>query len=609
MKKVLQLTLFLEKHIGLISIFFVFSFMLIISWLKWPDVFIDFGRELYIPWIINNGAILYKDIDYVNAPFSPHLNALLFRIFGTHLLTLVIFNIITIIFLSFIIFKFFSEVSNKLTGIMTTIVFIAVFAFGNYTVSEGNYNFVAPYSHDLTHGVIISITICYLFLQYFKTQKVFTLFLIGFLSGIVLMTKVEVVVAILSAVTIGILIYVNKRSFSKGQCIQFVFVLASGSLLAVFLFYLLLLVNLTFLEITKELLFPYKLLLLDNILNSKYYQICSGLDDPCANLLKMQIVFLTYAAMFVLIWVLGIFFHRLKGRLKNILWVTTVFIGLLVFFLNIYVLPLLDMARAIPMAVFILLVYLGYKIKQDFKNYNILSLFIFCFFAFLLLLKILLFSRFHHYGFALTMPAFLMVVYVFIYILPNKLTKFSSSQKIMQFGSVIFILALVGSFVYHSSKNYRVKSFPVFYGSEKIYTEKLDENLDKRGEILNNTIDTMEKLLKEGENFLVLPQGVMLNYLLKRKSSTKYYTFLPSDYEMYGEDEILNDLTNASPDYILLVDMDTSFLGYKYFGKDYGVKTYSWIEENYQPYQLIGNWPFTDKGFGILICKKNQDKK
>lgn len=151
-----------------------------------------------------------------------------------------------------------------------------------------------------------------------------------------------------------------------------------------------------------------------------------------------------------------------------------------------------------------------------------------------------------------------------------------------------------------------MKSFPVFYGNEKIYTEKLDEHLDKRGEILNNTIYTMEKLLKEGEIFLVLPQGVMLNYLLKRVSFTKYYTFLPSDYEMYGEDEILSDLINTPPDYILLVDVDTSFLGYKHFGKDYGVKTYSWIEENYQPYQLIGSWPFTDKGFGILICKKTK---
>lgn len=426
----MKLTLFLKKYAGLISIFFVFTFMLIISWLKWPDVFIDFGRELYITWIINNGATLYKDIDYVNGPFSPHLNVLLFRIFGTHLLTLGIFNIITIIFLSFIIFKFFSEVSDKLTGIMSSIVFVAVFAFGNYTISEGNYNFVAPYSHDLTHGIIISITICYLFLQYFKTKKLFILFFIGFLSGIVLMTKVEVVVAILSAVTIGILIYVSKSDFSKRRIMQSVIVLASGSILAVLLFYLLLLGKITFLEITRELIFPYKLLLLNNLLNSPYYKICSGLDDPCANLLKMQIIFVIYTAMFVLIWILGIFFHRLKNALfKKLLWLTTVLIGLFVIFLNIYIMPLLDMARAIPMVIFILLLYLGYKIKKDATNYNILSLFIFCFFAFFLLLKILLFSRFHHYGLALTMPAFLMVVYIFIYILPNKLSKFSASQK------------------------------------------------------------------------------------------------------------------------------------------------------------------------------------
>ena len=35
---------------------------------------IDFGRELYVPWQLNEGKALYRDIAYFHGPFSPYLN-------------------------------------------------------------------------------------------------------------------------------------------------------------------------------------------------------------------------------------------------------------------------------------------------------------------------------------------------------------------------------------------------------------------------------------------------------------------------------------------------------------------------------------------------------
>ncbi|OGW84335.1 MAG: hypothetical protein A2987_06880 [Omnitrophica bacterium RIFCSPLOWO2_01_FULL_45_10] len=29
--------------------------MLDLSWRKWPDLMVDFGRELYVPWQLNEG--------------------------------------------------------------------------------------------------------------------------------------------------------------------------------------------------------------------------------------------------------------------------------------------------------------------------------------------------------------------------------------------------------------------------------------------------------------------------------------------------------------------------------------------------------------------------
>jgi hypothetical protein len=56
------------------------SGMAILSWRKWPDILINFGRELYIPWQLNQGFRLYLDIAYFNGPFSPYVNSLIFKI-------------------------------------------------------------------------------------------------------------------------------------------------------------------------------------------------------------------------------------------------------------------------------------------------------------------------------------------------------------------------------------------------------------------------------------------------------------------------------------------------------------------------------------------------
>src|SRR4051812_45277363 len=63
------------------------------SWATWPDCTIDFGRELYTPWQLSEGRVLYRDIvSYFNGPFTPYLHALIFKLFGVGLRTLVLFN-------------------------------------------------------------------------------------------------------------------------------------------------------------------------------------------------------------------------------------------------------------------------------------------------------------------------------------------------------------------------------------------------------------------------------------------------------------------------------------------------------------------------------------
>src|SRR5687768_16039842 len=68
--------------------------MLLWSWDRWPDVLVDSSRELYVPWQLSEGKVLYRDVAYVQGPLSPYLNSLWFRLFGVGFRTLALCNLV-----------------------------------------------------------------------------------------------------------------------------------------------------------------------------------------------------------------------------------------------------------------------------------------------------------------------------------------------------------------------------------------------------------------------------------------------------------------------------------------------------------------------------------
>ncbi|MBU6409444.1 MAG: hypothetical protein KGR98_03555, partial [Verrucomicrobia bacterium] len=50
--------------IGLLIVAVVFFGLAALTWRKWPDIIVDFGAQLYIPWRLSRGAVLYRDLFY-----------------------------------------------------------------------------------------------------------------------------------------------------------------------------------------------------------------------------------------------------------------------------------------------------------------------------------------------------------------------------------------------------------------------------------------------------------------------------------------------------------------------------------------------------------------
>src|SRR3954464_5474836 len=83
--------------IGLGIVLLTLTAMLAFTWRTWPEPVIDFGRELYVPWQLSQGKVLYRDIAYFNGPLSPYFNSAVFRIFGVSMMKLVYVNLAILI--------------------------------------------------------------------------------------------------------------------------------------------------------------------------------------------------------------------------------------------------------------------------------------------------------------------------------------------------------------------------------------------------------------------------------------------------------------------------------------------------------------------------------
>src|ERR1017187_5875769 len=123
------------------------SYFLAVSWRRWPDLIIDFGRELYIPWRLSEGAVLYREVDDFYGPLSQYLNAGLFRLFGPGLMVLALANLVVFSGIAVAIYALFRAAWGAMAAWVSTAVFVAIFGMSRL-MESGNFNYITPYARE-----------------------------------------------------------------------------------------------------------------------------------------------------------------------------------------------------------------------------------------------------------------------------------------------------------------------------------------------------------------------------------------------------------------------------------------------------------------------------
>jgi hypothetical protein len=230
-------------------------------------------------------------------------------------------------------------------------------------------------------------------------------------------------------------------------------------------------------------------------------------------------------------------------------------------------------------------------------------------FSLVLLLKIFLNVHVQHYGFALTLPGFLIFVALLIHELPLIFKKFHGSALVPSAFGLAFLLAHTGMMGWISFNMYQIKDFPVGKGRDRIYDfspYRMGTPAEPylRGILFNYALEWIDQNLDPEEEFVTFPAVNMLNYMSRRRSPIITGLINPGALLLTGESPILNSLKDNAPNYIVLVDQDFAHLGARFFGRDYAQATFEWIVQNYQVAQQIGAKPFSNQGFGIQILKR-----
>ncbi len=583
--------------------------MLLISWRRWPDILIDFGRELYVPWQISNGAVLYRDIAYLNGPLASCVNAILFKIFGVSLTTLVFFNIFLIVLLTVLIYKIFNIIADKMTALAAGIAFLTLFAFSQYVIT-GNYNFVCPYSHDLTQGIVLSFIALYVFALYVKSKKMGWLSLMGLLVGLIFLTKMEVFLAIALALSSGIAAFFITERMPLSRIVQSITLMCGVAVLPLFFFSALFLLHMPLRDIFSAFTTSYSASFNPEISSNLFYRAIMGLDTPKLNIIKFAYSSIWYIVVVTTLGAIGIIMARVQGRISRIF-------SSLAGILLIFVLPLflidtstwLDYGlRGLPLAMTLLLGYAIYSIyvtrciKQCQELPRLLVLLSLTLFGLVLLLKIFLNVHIYHYGFALAMPATLLLVMIFSYLVPALFEKVAGSSIFLRYAGMALVAAFILAHIAQIGHMYSFKTYPVGSGKDLILTYRTE--VSPKGAVLNSALNKIKEEVKNGSSLSVMPEGAMLNYLLRIKNPTPYIMVMPPEVRFFGQGRILKAFDESAPDYVVIIDHDISEYGFNAFGNDYGSAIQEWVNKNYASKIFIRSPQSSDKKFGMVLLKK-----
>ncbi len=560
--------------IGAVAALFVGLWAL--TYRRWTDVVVDFGRELYVAWRLAEGDVLGRDIAWFSGPLSVHVNALVFRLAGTSMWALEAWNTLIALAIFGTAFGLVAKFTTRWTAAVVTGTALAVFGFGQYG-GIGNTNYVTPYSHEPVHGLLLGA----LSLIAARRQSRAGQVLAGVLLAATFLTKAEPFVAACAG---WFALHVADPAVRRGWFLRCA--AAAATLAAAFA---VLCTALSPSEALLGLAGPWPHMLGGDVVNAAFYERLAGLDAPE---LHLQTTLRWTAGWGLTVACAALLSALVRRRLPALVMAALgLGVGIALFPLD----AILDIGRPIGLAVALVLLLAtlpGAKPRPDRPE-----LYAWCVFALAWLPKLGLRQSFVFYGFVHTLPAFCAVAAALWFSAAERWERWSRGSA-ASYRALMLGLMLALAIVHVRSTLFwrKFKTEPVGSGADMLLA-------DGRGDEVAAALTWLRDHTEPDASVLVLPEGLSLNYWSRRPTPTRYLGFMPTELAMFGEGAVIAALDAHPPDCVVVVHKDTSDYGVRFFGQDYGRELAAWISARYEPVASFGAAPFVDWRFGVVVMR------
>ena len=575
------------------------------TWLTWPDLYVDFGREIYNAWRVSEGELPFRDIAHYSGPLSMCFNGAFFRLAGVSMHHLFALNFAVWLGILWALWRILSHIASTGARMVALSVFILLMSFSRLT-GNGNYNYLAPYSHELTHGLLLGLLALLVADRAWrgKDRSVRWLAATGVLLGLVLLTKPEVAVSAWAGVFAGLAARCRQAGAFRWREMAtdaILLLAAATAIVATMVVILTLYMPLT--TALAGILLPWQNLFNPQVTHLPYFKLCMGTDRiglSLLHLLPMTALFGGGAA--VLGWL-----DRRPGRARERA-AAVVLIAAAAWDVCRFV-HFSEFARAVPVFAGAIAIASGWRLWRAGRtgpagaedSHAERLRWMFRVFSLALLLKMVLFARIWHYGFVLAAPAMMLVLASALDDLPRRWFAHRPVRGLWRF-------LVLGILLFFAASGWRVGKRQLNQLTYWIGSGEDRYRTDGRAGLLNYFLTYAPATLRNGTTLSVFPEGAMLNYLLRIPSSVPYTILMPPEVMTFGEDAILHAFQSAPPDYVLLLHKDTSEFGFRFFGIHYGGSLRLWLQNDYEPVWNIGPPPLQGEAGGLLLLRREEGR-
>lgn len=569
----------------------IFILLCFLTWGRMGDIIADAGREAYVSQEILNGKIFMKDVMVLFniCPLSFQINALLFKIFGANLTILNLASIIAtylILFFSYLIARFFFSpfVSFSAVALITAFGVFVTYAMG----------YILTYSYGTlyaTLGLIAALFFASRAILNSKSPKfnkymVLSCFSIGFSIA----NKLDYIQI---ALLIALIPFFAKQFSLKKYFIYILSVIVIPFLSAMVLvikgfsfsdFQAYLQLAPKYYETIKPFSQFFFIPSFGKYFNILFHSalIFAVVFVPCciAAFLCSRIRYKKIAGFIVSILIFSASFFNTPAILKN---------GDVYYSYNV-------MFTCVVPLIFIAFIYVILKRKQflaESKDFVALLLLIA---ALLSLLKTYFFVYLPIYG-AFMMPMIVIALFLILFkYLPDVFCGIKNSKNyndITSLAIVFFSIFFLGLNISYQTS----EQAPVYSRKGVIYATK------PKDYIINESLKYIKENVKPNEVVLVIPDGVMINFLSGRQTNSKYFQLIPNHIDVFGERNIVKDLSLNPPDYVFIHNRQTPEAGRTTFCKGYGFEICDFVMKNYDEVDFISSHNPNTENRALMITE------